>query len=108
MVFIEKNNTIKIEFPLLEACLPVYSFVDIDIIMSACTAVFDAFHPLSCDVLSSLIHKLNKTTCVLDPFPTKLLMSHLSSILDIILCIVNLCFSSGVFPTPCKSYIIFL
>ena len=57
--------------------------------------------------LSSLISKLNKTTCVLDPFPTKLLMSHLSSILDIILCIVNLCFSSGVFPTPCKSSIIF-
>ena len=67
---------------------------------------FDTFHPLSCDVLSSLIRKLNKTTCVLDPFPTKLLMSHLSSILDIILCIVNLCFSSVVFPTPCKSSII--
>ena len=79
----------------------------IDILMPACTAVFDTFHPLSCDVLSSLISKLNKTTCVLDPFPTKLLMSHLSSILDIILCIVNLCFSSGVFPTPCKSSIIF-
>ena len=69
--------------------------------MPACTAVFDTFHPLSCDVLSSLIRKLNKSTCVLDPFPTKLLMS------DIILCIVNLCFSSGVFPTPCKSSIIF-
>ena len=74
--------------------------------MPVCTAVFDTFQPLSCDVLSSLISKLNKTTCVLDPFPTKLLMSHLSSILDIIICIVNLCFSSGVFPTPCKSSII--
>ena len=95
------------EFPLLEACLPVYLFVDIDIIMPACTAVFDTVHPLSCDVLSSLISKLNKTTCVLDPFPTKLLMSHLSYILDIIICIVNLCFSSDVFPTPCKSSIIF-
>ena len=94
------------KFPLLEACLPVYSFVDIDIIMPAFTAVFDAFYPLSCDVLSSLISKLNKTT-VLDPFPTKLLMSNLSYILDIILCIVNLCFSSGVFQTPCKSSIIF-
>ena len=49
------------EFPLMEACLPVYSFVDIDLI----------------------------TTCVLDLFPTKLLMSHLSYILDIILCIVE-------------------
>ena len=106
MFFIDKINTIKMEFPLLEACLPMYSFVDIDIIMPVCTAVFDTFQPLSCDVLSSLISKLNKTTCVLDPFPTKLLMSHLSSILDIIPCIVNLCFSSGVFPTPCKSSII--
>ena len=103
----DKISTIKMEFSLLEACLPVYSFVDRDIIMPACTVVFDTFHPLSCDVSSSLISKLNKTTCVLDPFPTKLLMSHLSYILDIILCIVNLCFSSGVFPTPCKSSIIF-
>ena len=95
------------EFPLLDACLPVYSFIDIDIIMPACTAVFDTFHLLSCDVLSSLISKLNKTTCVLDPFPTKLLMSHLFYIIDIILCIVNLCFSSGVFPTACKSSIMF-
>ena len=45
---------------------------------------------------------------MLDPFPTKLLMSHLSYILDIIICIVNLCFSSGIFPTPCNSSIIFL
>ena len=38
------------------------------------------------------------STCGLDPFPTKLLMSHLSSIINIILRIVNLCFSSGDFP----------
>ena len=85
----------------------MYSFVDIDIKMPACTAVFDTFYPLSRDVLSSLISKLNKTTCVLDPFPTKLLMSRLFYILDISICIVNLCFSSGVIPTPCKSSIIF-
>ena len=78
------------EFPLLEACLPAYSFVDIDTIMPVCTAVFDTFQPLSCDVLASIIHKLNRTTCGLDPFPTKLLMSHLSSIINIILRIVNL------------------
>ena len=40
MFFMDKISTIKMEFPLLEACLPVYSFVDIDIIMPACTAVF--------------------------------------------------------------------
>ena len=67
---------IKMEFYLLEACLPAYSFVDIDIIMPVSTIVFDTFQPLFCDVLSSIIHKLNRTTCGLDPFPTKLLMSQ--------------------------------
>ena len=37
-----------------------------------------------------------------------LLISHLSSIINIILCIVNLCFSSGDFPASCKSAIISL
>ena len=106
LFFIEKIHNIKMEFPLLEACLPAYSFVDIDTIMYVCTAVFDTFQPLSCDILASIIHKLNRTTCGLDPFPTKLLMSHLSSIINIILCIVNLCFSSGDFPASCKLEII--
>ena len=66
----------------------MYTFVDIDIIMPTRTAVFDTFHPLSCDV-----------TCVLDPSPIQLLISHLSSI--------NLCFSADVFPTSCNSSIIF-
>ena len=74
--------------------------------MLVCTAVFDTFQPLSCDVLASIIHKLNRTTCRLDPFPTKLLMSHLSSIINIILRIVNIFFSSGDFPASCKSAII--
>ena len=106
MFFIEKIHNIKMEFPLLEACLSAYSFVDIDTIMPVCTAVFDTFQPLSCDVLASIIHKLNRTTCGLDPFPTKLFMSHLSSIINIILRIVNLYFSSGDFPASCKSAII--
>ena len=63
MFFIEKIHNIKMEFPLLEACLPAYSFVDIDTLMPVCTAVFDTFQPLSCDVLASIIHKLNRTTC---------------------------------------------
>ena len=92
------------EFPLLEACLPAYSFVDT--IMPVCTAVFDTIQRLSCDVLASIIHKLTRTTYGLDTLLTKLLMSHLSSIINIILRIVNLCFSSGDFPASCKSAII--
>ena len=74
--------------------------------MPACTAVFDTFQPLSCDIRQVFFNKLNRTTCGLDPFPTKLLMSHLSSIINIILHIVNLCFSLGDFPASCKSAII--
>ena len=44
--------------------------------------------------------------CVSDPFPTKLLISHASSIIDAILHIVNLCLMSGVFPLSCKSSVI--
>ena len=46
MGFFEKIYKIKMEFPLLEACLPAYSFVDIGTIMPVCTAVFDIFQPL--------------------------------------------------------------
>ena len=74
--------------------------------MPVCTAVFDIFQPLSCDVLLSIINKLNRTSYGLDPFPTKLLMYHLSSIINIIISIVNICFSSGVFPASCKYVII--
>ena len=70
------------------------------------TAVFDTFQPLSCDILASIIHKLKRTTCGLDPFPTQLLMSQLSSIINIILRIVNRWFSTGDFPASCKSAII--
>ena len=42
--------------------------------------------------ISSIIHKLNRTPCGLDHLSTKLLMSHLSFIINIILRIVNLCF----------------
>ena len=101
--FIEKIHKIKLEFLLLEACLPVYSFVDIDITMPVCTAVFDTFQQLSCDVLEGIIHKFNRTTCGLDPFPTKVLMPHLSSIINIILRIVTLYFPSGHFPAYSKN-----
>ena len=51
-------------------------------------------------------HTPMQVSCGLDPYSTKLLMSHLSSIINIILRIVNLCFSSGDFPASCKSAII--
>ena len=64
-----------------------------DVVFSVCIVRRGAVGAMFC----RLIRKLNKTTCVSDPFPTKLLMSHISSIIYIILCIVNHRCSSGVF-----------
>ena len=47
-----------------------------------------------------------KTTCSSDPFPTRLLMSHLHAIIPILQHIVNLCLTTGDFPISCKSSIV--
>ena len=49
---------------------------------------------------------MNKTTCSSDPFPTRLLMSHLHAIVPILQHIVNLCLTMGDFPISCKSSIV--
>ena len=74
-------------------CVRHYIHIYIHTYNNACMHCrFDTFQPLSCDDLASIINKLNKITCVSDPFPTKLLMSPLSSIINMILRIVNLCY----------------
>ena len=68
--------------------------------------IFNHFEQLTRDDLIKIISIMNKTICVSDPFPSKLLMSHLPAIVDIILGIFNLCFESAVFLLSCKSSII--
>ena len=49
---------------------------------------------------------MNKTTCSSDPFPTRLLMSHLHAIVPILQHIVNLCLTTGDFSISCKLSIV--
>ena len=49
---------------------------------------------------------MNKTTCSFDPFPTRLLMSHIHAIIPILQHIVNLCLTTGDFPISYKSSIV--
>ena len=56
--------------------------------------------------LIKIISVMNKTTCSSDPFPSKLLMSHLPTIIDTITHMINLCISTSVFPSSCKSAIV--
>ena len=88
--FLYEISLIRADFPFLEPTLKPYSFDSFDSILPHCNTNFDHFVPLTSVELLKIISVMNKTTCVSDPFPTKLLISNVSSIIDVILHIVNL------------------
>ena len=81
--FVDKINKIRAEFSLLEKSLPLYTFGTMDSILPACTAILENFTLVTKEELSKIISCMNKTTCASDPFPTRLLMSHLPHIIDV-------------------------
>ena len=82
----------------LEACLPAYSFVDIDTIMPVCTAVLTHFNQFLVMFWRVLFYKMNKTTCGLGSFSNK--------IIDVSFILYYQYFSSGDFPASYNSAII--
>ena len=82
--FIDKIDNIRAEFPLLEANLPSYSFLSMDSIMLVCTTSLYHFYRVTDTELYQIISGMNKVTCSSDPFPTRLLMSHLHAIIPIL------------------------
>ena len=96
MYFIDKIANIRAEFPLLESSLPPYSFGSMDSSIPTCANLFDRFTMITNEELITIVSVMNKTTCSSDPFPSKLLMFHLTSIIDTIMHIINLCLSTSV------------
>ena len=96
MYFIDKIANIRAEFPLLESSLPPYSFGSMDFIIPTCANLFDRFTMITSQELITIVSVMNKTTCSSDPFSSKLLMSHLTNIIDTIMHIINLCLSTSV------------
>ena len=70
-----------------------------------CTTTLYHFDRVTDPELIKIISGMNKITCSSDPFPTRLLMSHLHAIIPILQHIVNLCLTTGDFPISCKSSI---
>ena len=68
-----------------------------DSILPACTTIIENFTLVTTEELSKIISCMNKTTCASDPFSTRLLMSYIPIITDVILHIVNLCITTNVF-----------
>ena len=74
--------------------------------MPYCTVLLESFTMITSEELIKIISVMNKTTCPSDPFPSKLLRSHLPTIIDTITHMINLCISTSVFPSSCKSAIV--
>ena len=58
------------------------------------------------DEVNVLLSKMNKTTCMFDPFPTRLLLDFSHLFMDVIVSIINLTFSSASFPVAFKSAVV--
>ena len=58
------------------------------------------------DEVNVLLSKMNKTTCMFDPFPTGLLLDFSHLFIDVIVSIINLTFSSASFPVAFKSAVV--
>ena len=107
MYFIDKIANIRAEFPLSESLLPPYSFGSMDSIIPTCANLLERITMITSEELIKIVSVINKTTCSSDPFPSKFLISHLPTIIDTIVHIINLCLSTSVFPSSCKSAVVF-
>ena len=74
--------------------------------MFTCVNLLESFFMIMSEELIKIVSVMNKTTCSSDPFPSKLLMPHLPTIIDTIVHIINLCLSTSVFPSQCKSAVV--
>ena len=102
-VTVMSNITIII---IIESSLPPYSFGSMDSIMPTGANLFNRFTMITSEELIKIVSVMNKTMWSSDPFPSKLLMSHLPTIIDTIMHIINLCLSTSVFPASFKSAVV--
>ena len=64
------------------------------------------FKHTNIDEVNILLSKMNKTTCMFDPFPTRLLLDFFHLFIEVIVCIINLTFSTAPFPVVFKSAVV--
>ena len=65
--------------------------------------LYYSFTMIMSEELIKIVSVMNKTTCSSDPFPSS---SYPSTIIDTIMHIINICLSTSMFPSSCKSVIV--
>ena len=112
--FITKIANIRNEFPVLEsdaAQLSVTDFnqlsvTDFNAHSHVSHTLLTDFTPPNIEGVQKLLSKMNKTTCKVDPFCTSTIMQYPQYFIHVYVYIINLCFSSGVYPREFKSAIV--
>ena len=94
--FITKIDNIRHEFPILEQNLPMqYIIIFNGILDLTLVSSLTYFKHPTVDEVNVLLSKMNKTTCMFDPFPTRFVLnfSHLfiDVIVDFFYCIISCC-----------------
>ena len=106
---ITKIDTSRHEFPILEQNLPIPSSIHfnaiLDVNLESSVTYFEHTH---IDEVNVLFSKMNKTTCMFDPFPTRLLLDFSHLFIDVIVCIIiiNLTWPNASFPVGSKSAVV--
>ena len=91
--FITNIDNIRHEFPILEQNLPMPSCIHFNVILDLNLLPSLAyFKHTSVDEVNVLLCKINKTTCMFDPFPTRFLFKFSHLVIDVIVRIINLTF----------------
>ena len=105
--FITKIDNIRHEFPNLEQNLPSPSSINSHAMLDVnLESSLTYFKHTNIDEVNVLLSKMNKTTCMFDPFPTRLLMDFSHLFIDVFVRIINLTFSSASFPVAFKSAVV--
>ena len=105
--FITKIDNIRHEFPILEQDLPILSSIHFNAILDVnLESSLTYFKHTNTDEVNVLLSKMNKTTCMFDPFPTRLLLDFSHLFIHVIVRIINLTFSNASFPVALKSAVV--
>ena len=104
---ITKIDNIRHKFPILEEDLPIPTSIHFNAILDVkLETSLTYFKHTNIDEVNVLLSKINKTTCIFDPFPTPLLLDFSNLFNDVIVRMINLTFSTASFPVAFKSSVV--
>ena len=104
--FVEKIANLRDDLAKMESSTKPLSCPPVKSLLKQPSKLLSCFSQVSEEEVEKIIRKANKTSCKLDPIPTKILNSILPAVLPVITAIVNKCLSSGEFPKSFKSAIV--